>query len=67
MMPRRASSLRHHLRQRDDAGLGRGVVGLAVEADDAGDRGDVDDPPAVAHDLGAQLGAVEDAVEVGLR
>src|SRR5690606_39818513 len=60
------------LRQRDGeavhAGLGRGVVGLAVLALLAVDRADLDDPPplARAHALDHRAGYVEHRVEVGV-
>ena len=43
VMPREPISRASDLRERDDAGLRRGVVGLARVAGDADDRGDVDD------------------------
>ena len=52
----------------DDAGLGRGVVGLPAVAGDAGDRADEDDPAAVAQPVGGQERLVhpQDRQEVDL-
>ncbi len=54
------------LGQADDAGLGGRVVGLADQADLAGDRRDVHDRTAfrLAHDAGGQPGAVPGALQV---
>src|SRR5690606_10813903 len=50
------------------AGLGRGVVGLAVLALQAVDRADLDDPApfALAHALDHRAGDVEAGIEVGV-
>ena len=52
------------LREPDDTGLRGGVVGLPEESDRRADRGDVDDPSAVADPITGGPAAVEDAGEI---
>src|SRR5205814_9862698 len=56
--------LRRHAGKADHSGLRRSVIGLSVEPDHSRDRGDVDDPAAVAQDLRPLFAAVKDSVEV---
>src|SRR5262245_8163294 len=58
--------LRQHLGQRDDAGLGGGVVALSVEWKQSRNRRHTNDAPAVAQYLDAVFAAMEDAVEIRL-
>ena len=55
-----------HFGQTDDAGLGRRVVALAEETDHAGDRREIDDPPAVRKTLAGRLAHLKDAGQVGV-
>src|SRR3989454_9472260 len=62
----RGQLLRHRLGEADQAGLGGGIVGLALVAGDADDARDVDDPaPATLdHPPGRVLGHQEGALQV---
>src|SRR5213594_3627053 len=67
----RGQLLRHRLGEADQAGLGGGIVGLALVARDADDARDVDDPAPATLDhppgrvLGHQEGALQVRVEHG--